>query len=254
MSQFGEIDGWGVYRHWKINSTNDLARELSAWQAVVAEIQEAGRGRYGRAFQSSEGGLWLSAVLPLPGGPNAWSGLALAIGWALCQWLRALPVAEARLRWPNDILVGPRKLAGLLLEQSSPELCIVGVGLNLTNRPWEDDPGLSGITTRLADEFSPCPNPAEALPSVLRAIRLAHARMAEAGLSGLAEEINACWDFRPAVRLILADGPPQSGRFTGIDGVGALRLNQGGREQIYPAHHVHRLEEIAQNPAPNAPA
>lgn len=249
MSHFGEVDGWGVHRYWKINSTNDLARDLPAWQAVVAEIQEAGRGRYGRVFQSSEGGLWLSAVLPLPGGPNAWSGLALAVGWAICQWLRSLPVAEARLRWPNDILVGPHKLAGLLLEQSSPELCIVGVGLNLTNRPWEDDPALSGITTRLADEVSSCPSPTEALPHVLQAIRLAHSRMAEAGLSGLAEEINGCWDFRPAVRLILAEGSAQEGHFIGIDGTGALRLIHHGQEQIFPAHHVHRLEEI---PAPSS--
>lgn len=244
MGPYGEIEGWGVHRHWKVRSTNDLARELGPWQAVVADIQEAGRGRYGRAFQSSEGGLWLSAVLPLPGGPNAWSGLALAIGWALCLWLRSLPVPEARLRWPNDLLVGSRKLAGLLLEQSAPEQCVVGLGLNITNRPWEDDPQLAGITTRLADEVHPHPDLETALSAVLRAIRFAHQRMAEAGLRGLAAEINACWDFRPAVRLTLCEGPVREGRFGGIDAEGALRLVQPHGEDLFPAHHVQRLEEI----------
>lgn len=246
MGEPQKIADWQVHRRWKVDSTNNLARDLSPWQAVTAEIQEAGRGRYGRVFQSSEGGLWLSAVVPLPGGPTAWSGLALAVGWAVCQWLRELPLPAARLRWPNDILVGPRKLAGLLLEQSGGDRCVVGIGLNLTNRPWEDDPGLTGTTTRLADEIPTCPGYDEALAGVLRAIRRSHALMAENGLAGLAAEINQCWDFTPRIRLHFSEGPAREGRFAGIDGEGALRLveDQVG-ESIHPAHYVLRLEEIS---------
>ena len=100
-----------------VASTNDLARELPPWSAVRAQKQTAGRGRFGRQFVSDPGGLWLSATLPAEGGAGRWNGFSLMVGCHLLHMLENLAVPDVRLRWPNDLMSGKKKLAGLLIEQ-----------------------------------------------------------------------------------------------------------------------------------------
>ena len=121
-------------------STNDEAARLARAGArhgtvVTAETQRAGRGRDGRAWQSPAGmGLYLSAVvrppLPLADVPP----MTLAIGVGLCDAVRSFG-ADAELKWPNDLLVRGKKLAGVLVEAQSQgtrlEAVIVGIGVNI---------------------------------------------------------------------------------------------------------------------------
>jgi len=123
------------------DSTNDEALALARQGAphgtvVIANQQRAGRGREGRVWQSPPGaGLYMSIVLrprlPLAEVPP----LTLAIGIAVCDAARAHGAA-AQLKWPNDVLVGTRKLAGVLVEAQSQggvlESAIAGIGVNLT--------------------------------------------------------------------------------------------------------------------------
>ncbi|HET9990336.1 MAG TPA: biotin--[acetyl-CoA-carboxylase] ligase [Kofleriaceae bacterium] len=124
-------------------STNDEAARYARAGAshgtlVIAERQEAGRGREGRSWASPSGGLYLSAVmrppLPLADVPP----ITLAIGIAVCDAARAFGAAAA-LKWPNDVLVGTKKLAGILVETQSQggrlDSVIVGVGVNLAIVP-----------------------------------------------------------------------------------------------------------------------
>jgi biotin-(acetyl-CoA carboxylase) ligase len=122
-------------------STNDEAARLARAGAVhgtvvIARAQSAGRGREGRAWASPVGGLYLSAVVrpPLPLAEVPF--MTLAIGVALCDAVRAYAPAAA-LKWPNDVLVGSRKLAGVLVESQSRgnrlDAVIVGVGINLVD-------------------------------------------------------------------------------------------------------------------------
>lgn len=120
-------------------STNDEAARLARAGArhgtvVIAERQTSGRGRDGRAWQSPPGGLYLSAIvrppLPIVDVPP----MTLAIGIGLCDAIR-FAGAACSLKWPNDVLVGGKKLAGVLVEAQSQgnklESVVVGIGINL---------------------------------------------------------------------------------------------------------------------------
>ena len=139
--------GWQLRRLAVCGSTED---ELDGWLralgpaaqstlqgtslAVVAERQLQGRGQRGRVWQSPPGGLWLSAALAWPTGGGAPLTLAAAVGLAL--QLEGLGLAP-QIKWPNDLLLGGRKLAGLLarLRLAGPRVrwAQVGLGLNGTN-------------------------------------------------------------------------------------------------------------------------
>ncbi len=105
--------------------------------AVLAGHQRFGHGQRGRPWISPPGGVWLSAALPWPAEPGASSALGLAVAVGLAQQLEALGLT-VQLKWPNDLLVNGRKLAGLLprlsLRGPAIRLARVGVGLNSRNR------------------------------------------------------------------------------------------------------------------------
>jgi BirA family biotin operon repressor/biotin-[acetyl-CoA-carboxylase] ligase len=121
-------------------STNDEAARLARAGAshgtiVIAQSQTSGRGREGRAWASPPGtGLYLSAIVRPPLPLTLVPPMTLAIGIGLCDAVRACG-ADAVLKWPNDVLVKRRKLAGVLVEAQSQgsrlEAVIVGIGVNL---------------------------------------------------------------------------------------------------------------------------
>lgn len=243
------VSPWAVERLDRVGSTQAIARGRPAWSAVVAREQSAGRGQLARRFVSNAGGLYVTAVLPYGGHPLASRGFALAVGWALCEALRAEGVAALRLRWPNDLLVGARKVGGILVEQGGPDTLLVGVGLNVTNRPWLADPGLAAIAGRLADAWPEGAVPAvEHLAAVvLAAVHRAHEIFAGERLPGFAARLQDCWGEPPPVELVPASGiqlPVTRGWFRGIDEDGRLLLaDAAGVVTPVPAHHVARLFE-----------
>ncbi len=103
---------------------------------LVAERQTAGRGRLGRPW-AGEAGASLTFSLGLPLAPADWSGLSLAVGVALAESLHP----DVRIKWPNDLWLHDRKLAGILIETAgtgaaaAPRCVVVGVGINITERP-----------------------------------------------------------------------------------------------------------------------
>src|SRR5438874_11399662 len=108
---------WTMHDYAVVSSTNLVAASLPAWHAVRAETQPAGRGRFQRRWVSDLGGLWLSAVVPVPAKSASSGLLPLLAGLAVAEALVRIGVAEIRMRWPNDLLVGQGKLGGLLLDQ-----------------------------------------------------------------------------------------------------------------------------------------
>ena len=115
-------------------STNDLAQSLPAGAAVIAGLQTAGRGQYGRAWDAPPGSALLMSVacgaLPWPAPVlTAWATVAVA------EAIQALSGLDAVIKWPNDLLVDQRKLCGILIE--SGHQVVVGVGLNLARSRGE---------------------------------------------------------------------------------------------------------------------
>lgn len=135
---------WRVPRcdlHLRLGSTLDAIHALAARGApagttVIAEEQTAGRGRDGRTWHSPAGGVWLGMLLrPVR---TELTAVAIRAGLALADAVDALlGRAETRLKWPNDVLLGDRKLAGILCEGrwqgNTPQWLALGVGVNVRN-------------------------------------------------------------------------------------------------------------------------
>ncbi|MEW5937807.1 MAG: biotin--[acetyl-CoA-carboxylase] ligase [Candidatus Thermoplasmatota archaeon] len=134
--------GTRILRYDVLGSTNAAAKALASEGAaegtvIVAEVQSAGRGRLGRAWHSPKGGLWLSVILRPQIPPSRAALLSLTAGVAVARTLRALHSMAARLKWPNDVMIDERKVAGILSEASvkgdALEYVVVGIGLNVNN-------------------------------------------------------------------------------------------------------------------------
>ena len=131
----------------EIGSTND--RAMAAGHAggpegltILADRQTAGRGRRGRTWVSPPGvGLYTSILLRPPERPARISLLTLVAGLAVAEATREIAAVAARLKWPNDILVGDRKVAGILAEMSTTDervICVVvGIGINVNHGPQD---------------------------------------------------------------------------------------------------------------------
>lgn len=131
-----------------IDSTNqyllDRIAELASGDACVAEYQQAGRGRRGRKWFSPFGSnLYLSMYWRLEQGPAAAIGLSLVIGMVMAEVLRELGAENVRVKWPNDLYLNDRKLAGILVELTGKTgdaaQIVIGAGINLAMRNVEDN-------------------------------------------------------------------------------------------------------------------
>lgn len=230
----------------EVASTNPIAGRLAPWHAVRANIQTDGRGRTGRHWVSDVGGLWISAVLPCPGPRSRWKILPLAAGHAVIGALAELGVTGLRLRWPNDIMIGSRKLAGLLVERFSDDTAVVGLGLNIFNYPEAAEPALAEQTTRLADLVPGDYTIDDVASLILRSLAQTHAGILADGFGPVADALNRSWSQRRLVAVTLNGSRlPYTGHFEGIDDQGRLRLALGcGGARFYEPTEVSLLREI----------
>ena len=252
---------WAVEHFPVVDSTQSTARSRPAWSAVTADEQTAGRGQRERSFVSDPGGLYLTAVLPYEGDALASRGFALVVGWAVRETLRRVGVVGLRLRWPNDLMVGSRKVGGILVEQAGLKTLLVGIGLNLSNEPWRLDPSLEKIAGRLGDAGGgrPLPDRHRLVELLLGAIRAAHEIFSRRQLAGMVPVLNRCWGRTRRVRLEILSGNGLTeieGDFLGIGPTGCLLLRTpAGMRMALPEHHINRLREVepgAINPTPLA--
>ncbi|GBC77938.1 Bifunctional ligase/repressor BirA [bacterium HR08] len=138
-----------VYRYDSVTSTNDVARELAEAGAeegttVVAAEQTAGRGRYARRWHSPKGeGLYHSIILRPPVPPSRAPVLSLIAAVALAETLREEYGVAADIKWPNDVMIGGRKVAGILMELEADEdrvrYIILGVGVNINQVSFPEE-------------------------------------------------------------------------------------------------------------------
>jgi BirA family biotin operon repressor/biotin-[acetyl-CoA-carboxylase] ligase len=146
-----------LYHFDRVDSTMDLLHQLAAegaeaGTAVVAGEQLGGRGSRGRAWHSPPGGLWLS-VLFRPATPGAVEVMSLRVGLAVAEALDHSVARPVQLKWPNDLMLGERKVGGILCEARWQGHTLgwvtVGVGLNVRNAVPEE---LGEVATALASE------------------------------------------------------------------------------------------------------
>lgn len=239
--RLGSALGWPLRLLSQVDSTNlEALRQLSAAPStslplwVTAEQQTAGRGRRGRAWLSPFAqNLYVSLVLPVDGGARRLDGLSLTVGVAVHRALSHYRLPGLGLKWPNDVLVGNRKLAGILLELHGDlaDKCavVIGIGINANmlaaelDQPWTS---LRQETGQLIDRNELLIRLAEALRSCLET----HWR---SGFEALRDEWQAAhlWQGRQAV---LSSGERRcEGRVLGVDAGGALLLEREGAVEVH---------------------
>ncbi len=217
----------GVVATQAVASTMDLAHEVAAAGApagtlVLAEAQTAGRGRSGRSWASAPGaGIWMT-LIERPGGADALDVLSLRVGLALAPVLERWTDGGVRLKWPNDLFVGDRKLAGVLIEArwrgGAPDWVAIGIGINLITPP-EFRAGAS-LVRAAADEVL-----AEVVPAV-RAAAFARGPLGAAELASFAQR-----DFAAGRRITL----PADGTVRGISSAGELLVETADGVQPHRA-------------------
>ncbi|MBP6011941.1 MAG: biotin--[acetyl-CoA-carboxylase] ligase [Alphaproteobacteria bacterium] len=233
--------GYAVASFEEIDSTNEEARRRAmvgergpVW--IWAKRQTAGRGRRGRTWESPDGNL-MTTLLIAPGVTAADAArlsfvAALAVHDLVARYVRLAPV---RVKWPNDVLVEGRKVAGILLETAGEESLgvlpwlAIGIGVNLVHAPAETVFPASTIGAH-----GPAPSPAEALAELAEAWETRFRVWRVSGFAAIREawlEVAAGLGQPIEVRL---PGETLSGRFETLmpDGALSLLLPNGSRRAI----------------------
>jgi BirA family transcriptional regulator, biotin operon repressor / biotin---[acetyl-CoA-carboxylase] ligase len=238
-----------VVRQTGSTNTDLLARAASgAAEGLVlaAETQDAGRGRLGRSWVTPPGTALAFSVLLRPSAvPAARRGwLPLIAGISAAAATRAVSGVDARLKWPNDVLIGDRKLAGILAEATG-DAVVIGIGMNVLTSPGDLPAGPGGLRpTSLLASGAPVPREA-VLTEILRALGERYARFRanpDPGRSGLlAEYRDLSATIGQDVRVELPGTAILAGQATGIDGDGRLLVTADGKEHAIAAGDVTHL-------------
>lgn len=243
-------------------STNDLALEAEKDGApqgatFVAREQTSGRGRRGNAWWAPPGDNLTCSLLVRPEQTaSRASSLPLVVGLAvrevIAEALQANPTSHLGLappvlvKWPNDVWVGSRKIAGVLVESrlrdARVSAAVIGIGLNVHTRQFPEE--LAGKCTSLAREnargreCAPLPSLAVLLADLVVSLEARYGRFLRDGLASFLPELDACDALRG--QTVGIDG--LTGTAAGIDGHGALRVvDRSGSVQTVHAGHVELL-------------
>lgn len=232
------------------DSTNaELQRDsapMAGARVCLAEYQSAGRGRRGRQWLSPYGSnIYCSVAWTFEGGAEVLEGLSLAVGVILCDALMACGVEGLALKWPNDLLLQGRKLAGVLVEVQGdldgPVTAIIGVGVNVRmpesirggiDQPWSDLSNESGASRN------------RVIGRYLNGLLPALANYEAGGFEPWHSRWLALDAYADAPVMVHSGNQRTAGIARGVDGRGALRLETGaGIETLYGG-------EVSLRPAP----
>jgi BirA family transcriptional regulator, biotin operon repressor / biotin---[acetyl-CoA-carboxylase] ligase len=220
----GWPDGVRLVRFDTLDSTNEEARRLAAagdtgpvW--IAARVQSKGRGRRGNSWISEPGNLFATLLLAAPHATAAQLGFAasLAAGDVIASYAAT---DRVRLKWPNDVLLDNRKVAGLLLEAVGPGTVAIGVGINLAHHPeGTETPAISvnSVTGRTID-------PDDALGNLAARFAAWYGTWRSQGFAGLKPHwLKRASGLGGPIRARLADREIK-GVFEDLDHDGALLL------------------------------
>jgi len=210
----------------ELGSTNDLARLLAGagcpeGAVVVADRQTRGRGRQGRAWASPAGGLWCSILLyPSVDSPRGLLSMAVAV--AVAQTVEQFVPGPAGIRWPNDIVIAGRKVAGILLEAAGAAV-VAGIGINVGIELQAMPPEVAAIAGSLHLIAGHPIERRAVLDALLARLADCYSAWAAGG-----DAVSDAWGSRDLLRgkpiAVLQSGQGIEGVAEGIDREGALRI------------------------------
>jgi len=272
LAAIGEQRAWfNLEIHERLESTNTYLMKLASSNAnlgygaaaahatcIAAELQTKGRGRRGRSWQAALGAsLTFSLLWRFQCGASALSGLSLAVGVAMIRALREAGLAEAKLKWPNDVVVAVNgqagayhKLAGILIElqgdMEGPSAAVIGIGVNLKLpeqvRRYIDQP-----VTDMATLMQQTINPNTLLGILLKHLAVVLSEFERNGFDKLRAEWLQCHAYQnEPVRLIMPDGRELQGIACGVAEDGVLLVNTPQGEQRFSSGEIS-LRGVAGN-------
>ncbi len=240
--------GRRLHMHADVGSTNDLALDRADagaphGTAVVADQQLRGRGQRGRGWHSPPGlGLYTSLVLRGERELVSPTLVIAAIGVGIAEGIEQIADVRAEVKWPNDVWIGRKKIAGVLVEsrgyRPTQPVLVAGFGVNVNHSAVDFPPELEGVATSLAVETGDRLDRS----AVLRAVLTALEPWIDVALAGRAEALEEVYRSRSSVlgqRVSLLDGAT---RLTGhVADLGAadgllLRLADGSHVRVRAEH------------------
>jgi BirA family transcriptional regulator, biotin operon repressor / biotin---[acetyl-CoA-carboxylase] ligase len=220
-----------IYHFETLNSTQDTAKEYMAEGrecpfAIIADRQAKGRGRLGNEWVSEEGNLLTSIVIPLQNIAAKNAGqYSFLTSVALMDCLKDYGVSNAMNKWPNDILVEGKKIAGILLESDIGtdgfiNFLIIGVGVNLVSAPE----GAICIHELTGDSLSP----SEFLSQFVKQLNLQMLFMEQRGFTSIRQKwLDTAYGIGQVIKIRLPN-EIFYGEFIGLDEEGALLVSVDG--------------------------
>lgn len=253
LDAIGEQRAWyKLELHDYLESTNSYLMKQAALGAphascVAASLQTRGRGRRGRVWQSGLGAsLTFSLLWRFQSGAAALSGLSLAVGVAMVRSFRDLGIAEAQLKWPNDLVVRQqgqyRKLAGILIElqgdMEGPSAAVIGIGINL-RLPEQVKKHIDQPAIDLFALNEKAANPSQLLGLLLKNMAQTLSEFERQGFAAVSDE----WTQHHAyhnqpVRMLLPDGRELQGVARGVADDGILLVETAGGLQRFSAGEI----------------
>jgi BirA family transcriptional regulator, biotin operon repressor / biotin---[acetyl-CoA-carboxylase] ligase len=245
----------GIEREWfnleildEVGSTNTYLMQQSAKGAahatcVVTHIQTHGKGRRGRTWVSQLGAsLTFSLLWRFQCGAVALSGLSLAVGVALIRALNDLSVQDVALKWPNDVLVGGKKLAGILIElqgdMEGPSAAVIGIGINL-NLPREVIKNIDQPAIDLASIHTEEINQSVLLGTILKHLSNVLKDFEQQGFVAVREEWLSYHAYQnKTVRMLMPNGTEVLGEAMGVAEDGILMVKTALGVQRFSAGEI----------------
>lgn len=213
------------------DSTNIQAKKIAEaggahGTLVVAERQESGRGRSGRMWESpARDGIFMTILLRPDCLPDQASMLTIVAAMAVAAAVRKTLALEAKIKWPNDIVLNGKKICGILTEMSTEiseiHYVVVGIGINVSNRRFEGE--VSQMATSLLLEGAGQVRRACLIEAVLEQFELYYEKcFCRGDLSDLLDEYNACLANAGRQVRVLDQKEPFTGLARGINVKGEL--------------------------------
>ena len=239
---------WSLNELVEVDSTQNVLRRLGFAGAdegtlVVAKRQIAGRGRHGRTWASPEGGLYMSLLLRPP--PSAMlQTLTLASSLAVVRGMKKATNVDALIRWPNDVMIKGRKVAGVVAESSYVgqrlSFVTVGIGVNCNSGVALEDP--SSPATSLAEQVGDEVDLVRLRQAILEAFAAIHEKWL-GGEDMVSAARGAIGTIGKRVVVEKKSGESFKGRVQDVERMGGLVLELSDRRLILQAEEVERLRE-----------
>lgn len=242
------VMGRRIFAYKSIGSTNDTARRLAESDSpegtiVIAEKQTKGRGRLGRSWHSPHNrGLYFSIILRPRLPVEKMSGLSLVAALSVCRVIENLSSLKPRIKWPNDCLIGDKKVAGILIDISAElgriSYAVLGVGLNISMTSRDFSSKIRKYATSLTIESGEKLSRNEILGEFLTEFEKTYHKFCRYGLSSIASELVKRSSVIGREIGFKLDGKKYTGIAMGYDEMGGLRVKTGDGVKVLTAGEV----------------